>query len=590
MRIVNKIESKIPQLPTRQRVAAYARASEEKGRAIHSLSAQVSFYSSFIQKHPEWEYAGVYSDGGISGTTEERPGFQQLITDCDAGKIDVVLTKSISRFARNTVDLLETVRHLRDLGIEVRFEKEHINSLTEDGELMLTLLASFAQEESRSISENVKWAIRKGFEKGQGNQFCIYGYRWDGKEYHIVPEEAEIVRLIYANFLAGLSAEQTEKQLEEMGVKSYTGGHLGNTSIRQILRQERYTGNTLFQKTYIENHISHKSKLNRGELPMFYAENTHPAIIDQATFDAVQAEVARRRELGVFANWSINTTCFTSKIKCGNCGASYRRSGKRQRKDTNIVYYVWTCQTKDRKGIAECHAKDIPEEILKSVSAETLHLSAFDEVVFSERVEKIVVQDGKTLIYHFVDGTVELVHWESSAKKDWWTPERRRLWGERHKRKDTNPNKGTYYEFTGFIKCGQCGANYRCQSNVLKDGTRTRSWYCTAPSGTCDKTAIKDKTMKTLVAEVLSMEQFDETVMDSQIEYASVLKDIVTFHFRDGHTADRSFEDKRRGAKHTDDYKKYMSEIMKQKWRDRRGENSNDDSGDNQPVYSSVDK
>lgn len=587
MRIVNKIESKIPQLPTRQRVAAYARASEEKGRAIHSLSAQVSFYSSFIQKHPEWEYAGVYSDGGISGTTEERPGFQQLIRDCDAGKIDVVLTKSISRFARNTVDLLETVRHLRDIGIEVRFEKEHINSLTEDGELMLTLLASFAQEESRSISENVKWAIRKGFEKGQGNQFCIYGYRWDGKEYHIVPEEAEIVRLIYANFLAGLSAEQTEKQLEEMGVKSYTGGHFGNTSIRQILRQERYTGNTLFQKTYIENHISHKSKLNRGELPMFYAENTHPAIIDQATFDAVQAEVARRRELGVFANWSINTTCFTSKIICEVCGRPFHRS---TRSRTNGKFKVWVCANRKEGKPHECKVSDLPEYILERVSTEVLGLDEFDADAFAQQIERVMVPSSHTLVYHFYDGNTVSKEWASTAKKDWWTPERRRLWGERHKRKDTNPNKGTYYEFTGFIKCGQCGANYRCQSNVLKDGTRTRSWYCTAPSGTCDKTAIKDKTMKTLVAEVLSMEQFDETVMDSQIEYASVLKDIVTFHFRDGHTADRSFKDKRRGAKHTDDYKKYMSEVMKQKWRDRRVENSNDDSGDNKPVHSSVDK
>ena len=273
MRIVNKIESKIPHLSTRQRVAAYARASEEKGRAIHSLSAQISFYSEFIQKHREWEYVGVYSDGGISGTTEERLGFRQLIIDCDAGKIDVVLTKSISRFARNTVDLLETVRHLRNIGIEVRFEKEHINSLTEDGELMLTLLASFAQEESRSISENVKWAIRKDFEKGKTNSFCIYGYRWTGTEFIIVPEEAEIIRLIFDNFINGMSAEQTEKQLQEMEIKSYTGGHFSNTSIRAILKQEKYTGNMLLQKTFIESHITHKSKLNHGELPMFYAEN-----------------------------------------------------------------------------------------------------------------------------------------------------------------------------------------------------------------------------------------------------------------------------------------------------------------------------
>ena len=367
MRKVSKLEAKLPQLPERKKVAAYARVSEEKGRTLHSLSAQISYYSAYIQKRREWQYAGVYADKGISGTTDDRPEFRRMLEDCEEGKIDIILTKSISRFARNTVDLLETVRHLKELGIEVRFQKEGIHSLSEDGELMLTLLASFAQEESRSTSENVKWGIRKGFEQGKTNSFCIYGYRWDGNQFNIMPEEAEIVRLIYDNFLKGLSAEQTEKQLEQMDIKSYTGGHFSNTSIRAILRQERYTGNILLQKTYVESHINHKSKINYGELPMYYAENTHPAIIDQDTFDRVQTEIARRRELGVFANKAINTTCFTSKVKCGNCGVSYRRSGKRQRKDANEVYYIWTCQTKDRKGVSECGAKNIPEKILQKV-------------------------------------------------------------------------------------------------------------------------------------------------------------------------------------------------------------------------------
>jgi DNA invertase Pin-like site-specific DNA recombinase len=379
MRKVSKLEAKPPQLPERKKVAAYARVSEEKGRTLHSLSAQISFYSSYIQKHREWQYAGVYADEGISGTTDNRAEFRRMLENCEQGKIDIILTKSISRFARNTVDLLETVRHLKELGIEVRFEKEGINSLSEDGELMLTLLASFAQEESRSTSENVKWAIRKGFEQGKTNSFCIYGYRWDGEQFNIVPEEAEVIRLIYDNFLKGLSAEQTEMQLKEMGIKSYTGGHFSNTSIRAILRQERYTGNMLLQKTYIENHITHKSKINRGELPMYYAENTHPAIINLEIFEKVQAEIARRKELGVFANWSINTTCFTSKVKCGNCGVSYRRSGKRQRKKSSQVYYIWTCQTKDRKGVSACGAKNIPERILQKVCAQVLGLEEFDK-------------------------------------------------------------------------------------------------------------------------------------------------------------------------------------------------------------------
>src|SRR5574344_1649349 len=162
MRKITKIETTKVELPTKKRVAAYARVSVERDRSVHSFSAQISFYNNLIQKNPEWEFAGVYADLGISGTgTKKRNDFNRLIEDCENGKIDIILTKSISRFARNTVDLLETVRHLKELGIEVRFEKEGINSLSEDGELMLTLLASFAQEESRSISENVKWGTIK---------------------------------------------------------------------------------------------------------------------------------------------------------------------------------------------------------------------------------------------------------------------------------------------------------------------------------------------------------------------------------------------------------------------------------------------
>lgn len=262
MRIVNKIEAKTPQMPRRKRVAAYARVSMESERLQHSLSAQVSFYSSLIQSNPVWEYVGVYADNGITGTkAKAREEFNRMIADCEAGKIDVILTKSISRFARNTVDLLNTVRRLKELGVSVQFEKERIDSLTEDGELMLTLLASFAQEEVRSLSDNVKWGTRKRFEKGIPNgRFQIYGYRWEGDHLVVHEEEAKIVRLIYDNYMNGLSAETTEKQLAEMGVKSYKGQHFGNTSIRQILGNITYTGNLLFQKEYVMDPISKKKK------------------------------------------------------------------------------------------------------------------------------------------------------------------------------------------------------------------------------------------------------------------------------------------------------------------------------------------
>ena len=216
---ITRVDQAVPTIKTKKKVAAYARISMESERMNHSLSAQISYYSSLIQKNPDWQYAGVFADDGISGTgIAKRDEFKRMIEAADNGEIDIILTKSIQRFARNTVDLLETVRHLKDIGVEVRFEKEHINSMSGDGELMLTILASFAQEESRSLSENCKWGIRKRFEKGIPNgHFRVYGYRWEGDELVIVPEEAEVVRRIFQNFLDGKSRLETEREFAAEG-------------------------------------------------------------------------------------------------------------------------------------------------------------------------------------------------------------------------------------------------------------------------------------------------------------------------------------------------------------------------------------
>lgn len=223
MKKVTKLEPSVPVIPKRKKVAAYARVSMETERLHHSLSAQVSYYSELIQGNPKWEYAGVYADEAISGTSVNRPEFQRMLADCEAGKIDIILAKSISRFARNTVDLLNVVRHLKELGIEVRFEKEKINSLSGDGELMLTLLASFAQEESRSISENCKWGIRKRFKNGQMRTTKIYGYRVVNGQLEVVLEDAAVIRRIFELYLSGLSFYKTAIKLNEEGHKSYTG-------------------------------------------------------------------------------------------------------------------------------------------------------------------------------------------------------------------------------------------------------------------------------------------------------------------------------------------------------------------------------
>ena len=225
MKTVEKIERKLPVLKARKRVAAYARVSMESERMQHSLSAQVSYYSALVQKNPEWEYAGVFADYGISGTgTKKRDEFNSMLAECEAGNIDIILTKSIQRFARNTVDLLNTVRHLKELGIEVRFEKENINSLSGDGELMLSILASFAQEESRSISENVKWGTIKRFRQGIPNgKFSILGYEWQDDRLVIIPEEAEIIRWIYVEYMKGASRIEIGRALMDRGIYTRQG-------------------------------------------------------------------------------------------------------------------------------------------------------------------------------------------------------------------------------------------------------------------------------------------------------------------------------------------------------------------------------
>ena len=383
MRKIERIEPAVPQILRRKRVAAYARVSMETDRLSHSLSAQVSYYSSLIQKNPEWEYAGVYADSFLSGTsTKNRTEFQRLIADCEAGQIDIILTKSISRFARNTVDLLETVRHLKDIGVEIRFEKENISSLKADGEVMLSILASFAQEESVSLSNNVKWGMRKRFEQGiPVSRPRLLGYRWEGDRLVIIPGEAAVVKRIFRNFLDGKSRLETMREFAAEGIKTVRGCRFDDSAIRRILTNITYTGALLFQKTYTESPLTQKRRKNMGELPKYLAENVHEAIIDRDTFDYVQKEMARRRELGPLANKSLNVTCFTGKIKCGKCGRSFVRSTRKSIPGSPLhrgKIIDWACSTrKQAKG--HCPTKEIPEKCLRQACAEAMGTETFDE-------------------------------------------------------------------------------------------------------------------------------------------------------------------------------------------------------------------
>ena len=349
----------------KKRVAAYCRVSTDSEEQLNSYEAQKSYYTQKIADSPDWEMAGIYADEGISGTSmKKRTEFKKMITACKRGHIDLIITKSLSRFARNTVDCLETVRLLKANGIGVYFEKENINTLTESSEFLITLFSGFAQAESESLSKNVAWGWRKSAEAG--NVYFQYkrmlGYRkgTDGQP-EIVPEEAEIIRRIYRRYLAGCSLGQIKQELEQDNIPTAQKVERWSSAvIHNILTNEKYMGDALLQKTYITDCITKKVKKNMGERPMYYVENNHPAIISREMFDQVQKEMTRRSskrkvlqksgktELGKYSG----KYALTELLVCGECGSPYKRvtwarNGKKR--------IVWRCVSRLEFGTKYCH-------------------------------------------------------------------------------------------------------------------------------------------------------------------------------------------------------------------------------------------
>ena len=346
---ITRIEAPIK--PERlKRVAAYARVSSGKDAMLHSLSAQVSYYSRLIQSHEGWRYCGVYADEALTGTKEDRAEFQRLISDCHAGKLDIVITKSISRFARNTVTLLETVRELKALEVDVFFEEQNIHSISTEGELMLTILASFAQAESLSASENQKWRIRKGFKDGELiNWRFMFGYIIHRGIVEVDEETAPIVREIFNRVIGDESLSAIARELNCRGVKTVFSNNWTGYRIRELVQNEKYIGNALLQKTYKNNHLEKKQLRNTGELPQYYAEETHPAIVDAEIYQAAQEALARISEK-TSGRSKPHYDEFTGKIRCPFCSKNYKRV-------TNNRCVGWNCSTYQSKGAAFCHGK-----------------------------------------------------------------------------------------------------------------------------------------------------------------------------------------------------------------------------------------
>lgn len=386
-KVVTVIEPKKPYIVDKakydqKRVAAYCRVSTDSEEQLTSYKTQMKVYSEMIAENPEWAFAGMYADEGISGTrADRRPQFQKMINDCIKGKIDLIITKSVSRFARNTVECLEYVRMLKNRGIGILFEEQKIDTLKSDSELYLVIYAGFAQSESESMSKNITWSFRKNFENGKVN-FCykkMLGYRrGENGEPEIVEEEAEIVREIFRRFLQGETQNQIADDLRSRNY-TFTGKVLkfDRSMIVGILKNERYTGDAILQKTVTVDCITKTRKRNQGEAPMYLVQNNHPAIISREIFNRAQEEFTKRKTItpasdktsasytGRYSRYAL-----TDILKCGECGSKYRRCTWMRNGQKTIV---WRCVNRLDYGKRYCtksitvEEKQLHEAIVRAI-------------------------------------------------------------------------------------------------------------------------------------------------------------------------------------------------------------------------------
>ena len=382
-KVVTKIEptinpyTRLPQGSIRKRrVAAYARVSTDLEEQQTSYEAQVDYYTKYIARRPDWEFVDVYTDEGISGTnTKRREGFNRMINDALEGKIDLIITKSISRFARNTVDSLVNIRKLKEHNVECYFEKENINTFDSKGELLITIMSSLAQEESRSISQNVTWGQRKRFADGKVSMpyktFLGYEKNEDGN-IKINVEEAKVVKRIYYQFLRGDSVGKIANDLTKENILTPAGkSEWRKTTVISILQNEKYKGDALLQKKFTVDFLNHKTKKNEGEVPQYYVHDSHPAIITKEDWELVQIELSRRKEMGYTYSFK---NPFSGKLICEDCGSYYGK--KKWHSGTIHEKEILQCNFKFKH---KCHTPNFNEQEVKS-----MFLKAYNEMIMSK--------------------------------------------------------------------------------------------------------------------------------------------------------------------------------------------------------------
>jgi len=394
------------------RVAAYCRVSTDSEEQESSYDTQIQHYTSYIESHPDWVLAGIYADDGISGVNaKKRDEFQRMINDCHDGKIDMVITKSISRFARNTVDCLNYTRALKNKNIGVYFEKENINTLDAKGEVLMTIMASLAQQESESLSANVRLGLQFRYQQGkvQVNHNWFLGYTKDEDGHLIIdPEQAEVVKRIYREYLSGMSFLKIKRSLEADGILNGAGrGKWNESNIKQILTNEKYIGDALLQKTYTVDILEKKRESNKGQVPKYYVENSHEGIIPKDIFLKVQEEIVRR------ANLTKGTTqhkrvysgryALSGIVFCAHCGDIYRRIKWNNRGYKSIV---WRCVSRVDKDGPDCSARTVREEHLNEIAVEAIN-EAFRE---KENILPLLIENIESSLEENVDDRIIAVN------------------------------------------------------------------------------------------------------------------------------------------------------------------------------------
>lgn len=382
------------------RVAAYCRVSTDNEEQLTSYEAQKTYYTDKIMGNPQWTMAGIFADEGITGTSaQKRPEFLRMIRLCRKRKIDLILVKSISRFARNTVDCLNYIRALRELGIAVIFEKENINTMDSEGEMLITMMGAFAQAESESISQNVRWGTRQAMREGrvsvQYQNLYGYGKEEDGTPY-IIPEEAEIVQRIYKGFLRGQSIRKIKEWLDTEQIAPRKGSGWSPSAIENILKNEKYCGDVLMQKTFISDCISRKVVKNVGQLPMYLIEDHHEGIVSREIYRAVQAEFARRgsrrspnkRAAATGLSSYTSRYALSDRLVCGECGTLYRRCTWTRKSGKKIV---WRCSSRLDYGSRYCkHSATIEEGPLRRAILEAVNSMMVEKSQLVERLTGII--------------------------------------------------------------------------------------------------------------------------------------------------------------------------------------------------------